>query len=105
MAVNNETGVKTDVPAIASLAKQKGISFMVDGVAWLGKEPVDILDGVSAMCFSGYKFHAPKGVGFAYLRSSLKLSPLTLRWRARIWTLGGHGKSPGYWEKRQWSRL
>lgn len=76
MAVNNETGVKTDINAIAAIAKEKGIPLLVDGVAWLGKEPVVIPDGVSAMCFSGYKFHAPKGTGFAYLRRTLKLSPL-----------------------------
>jgi cysteine desulfurase len=76
MAVNNETGVKTDIESIAKIAKEAKVPFLVDGVAWLGKEQVIIPDGISAMCFSGYKFHAPKGVGFAYIRSSLKLSPL-----------------------------
>ncbi len=76
MAVNNETGVKTDIASIAFLAKQRKIPFLVDGVAWLGKERVVIPEGVSSICFSGYKFHAPRGIGFAYIRSSLKLSPI-----------------------------
>lgn len=75
MAVNNETGVKTDIGSIAAFAKEKGIHFVVDGVALLGKEPFEIPEGVSAMCFSGHKFHAPKGVGFAMVRRALKLKP------------------------------
>ncbi len=78
MAVNNETGVKTDIDAIAAIAKEARIPFIVDGVAWLGKELFVIPEGVSAMFFSGHKFHAPKGVGFAIVRSNLKLEPLLL---------------------------
>jgi cysteine desulfurase len=76
MAVNNETGVKTDIQAIADIAKQAKIPFLVDGVALLGKETFTIPNGVSAMCFSGYKLHAIKGIACAYVRSSLKLDPL-----------------------------
>lgn len=76
MAVNNETGVKTDFQSIADFAKTKGIDFVVDGVALLGKEEFTIPEGVSAMCFSGHKFHAPKGIGFCFIRKSLKLKPL-----------------------------
>lgn len=76
MAVNNETGVKTDIKAIAALAQREKIPFFVDGVAQLGKESFEIPAGVSAMSFSGHKFHAPKGCGFIYLKSNLKLQPL-----------------------------
>lgn len=76
MAVNNETGVKTDIQAIASIAQEANIPFFVDGVALLGKEPFQIPDGVSAMTFSGHKLHAPKGIGFAVIRNHLKLTPL-----------------------------
>jgi len=75
MAVNNETGVKTNIEEIADLAKKAHIPFVVDGVALLGKEHFSIPDGVSAMFFSGHKLHAPKGVGFVYLRSRLKFFP------------------------------
>lgn len=76
MAVNNETGVKTNIQAIAQIAEKANIPFFVDGVALLGKEPVEIPSGVSAMCFSGHKFHAPKGCGFVYIKNNLKLQPL-----------------------------
>ena len=33
MAVNNETGVKTDLDALATLASERGIALFVDGVA------------------------------------------------------------------------
>ena len=75
MAANNETGVKTDIEEIAKIAMCENISFIVDGVALLGKEPFQLHQGVSAICFSGHKFHAPKGIGFAIIRKSLKLSP------------------------------
>ena len=76
MAVNNETGVKTDIESIAAIAQETRIPFLVDGVALLGKEFFTIPAGVSAMCFSGHKLHAPKGVGFAILRKNLNLSQL-----------------------------
>lgn len=75
-AVNSETGVKTDIDAIAKIAQARGILFLVDGVALLGKELFQIPPGVSGMAFSGHKFHAPKGIGLTYLKSPLKLESL-----------------------------
>jgi len=74
-AVNNETGVKLDVDAIAAIAEEANIPLLIDGVAWIGKELFAIPEGVSAMSFSGHKFHAPKGIGFTFIRSNLKLEP------------------------------
>jgi cysteine desulfurase len=76
MAVNNETGVMTDLESIAVIAQRHQIPFVVDGVAWLGKALVQIPAGVSALFFSGHKFHAPKGIGFCICRQSLRLTPL-----------------------------
>ena len=76
MAVNNETGVKSDIEGIAQVASYAGVPLLVDGVALLGKESFTIPSGVSAMAFSGHKFHAPKGVGFLVVRPHLKLRPL-----------------------------
>ncbi len=75
-AANNETGVKIDLEAIAAIAKQHKIPFVVDAVALLGKELFQIPEGVSAMVFSGHKLHAPKGIGLTFLRSTLKIKPL-----------------------------
>ncbi len=73
-AVNNETGIKHDLDAIGQIALEAGIPLLVDGVAWLGKELFTLHPGISGICFSGHKFHAPKGIGFAIVRPALKLS-------------------------------
>ncbi|HSW86011.1 MAG TPA: cysteine desulfurase family protein [Rhabdochlamydiaceae bacterium] len=77
-AVNGETGVKTDIEAIAHIAKNHQIPFVVDAVALLGKELFIIPDGVSAMAFSAHKLHGPKGIGMAYVHSSFKFDPLLI---------------------------
>ncbi len=75
-AANNETGIKTDIEAIAAFAYKIGVAFIVDGVVMLGKEPVSIPKGVSAICFSGHKIHAPTGIGLVLMRKPFKLNPL-----------------------------
>ncbi len=74
-AVNGETGVKHDVDAIAQIALDTGIPLIIDGVAWLGKELFTIHPGISGIGFSAHKIHGPKGVGFAFVRPTLKLHP------------------------------
>ena len=75
MAVNNETGVISDIQAFAELARRHAIPLLVDGVALFGKMAFTLHPGVSGICFSGHKFHGPKGVGFAIIRKGLKLTP------------------------------
>lgn len=73
---NGETGVKIDLSSVADLAAKKGIPLFLDGVSYIGKEPLVMHPGISAIALSGHKFHAPKGIGLLFHRSSLKLSPL-----------------------------
>jgi len=75
-AVNSETGVKIDLPAIAAIAAKAQIPLIVDGVAWLGKEPLTIPLGVTALCFSAHKIHGPKGVGFVWIKKGTSFIPL-----------------------------
>lgn len=75
MAANNETGVKNDIESIAKIAQEARIPFIIDAVSLFGKELFDIPEGASMVCFSGHKIHAPKGIGFAIVRTSLKLKP------------------------------
>ena len=72
MSANNETGVKADIHGIADIASKHGVLFFVDAIAHLGKEVVDIPEGVSVMAFSGQKIHASTGVGFCYIKKSCK---------------------------------
>ncbi len=75
-AANGETGVKLDLEQIAAIAEEREISLILDAVALVGKEPMPMPSGVSAIAFSGHKFHAPKGVGAAIIRPSFKITPL-----------------------------
>lgn len=75
-AVNNETGVKTDVEAIAQIAKEHNIPLLIDAVALIGKELFVIPEGVTALCFSGHKIHAPKGIGIVFIRRKMKFTPM-----------------------------
>lgn len=95
MAVNNETGVRTDIEGIAALAQEKGIPFFVDGIALLGKEQFTIHAGVSAICFSGHKIHAPPGVGFAFVRSGFKIKSVCTGGDQEYSRRGGTENLPG----------
>jgi cysteine desulfurase len=78
MAANNETGVISDLPALAEIALQHNLFFFVDAVAALGRMPISFLPGISAMAFSSHKIHAPHGAGLALLRRNLRIEPLLL---------------------------
>lgn len=77
-AVNSETGVKLDLEGVANIARSRNIPLIIDGVALLGKESINIPPGVTGMGFSAHKIHGPKGVGFAFLRQGCRLNPLLL---------------------------
>ncbi|MCC6128016.1 MAG: cysteine desulfurase, partial [Chlamydiae bacterium] len=77
-ASNGETGVKIDLEEIADLAKAHQIPLLIDAVAFIGKEPLQLPDGVSALALSGHKFHGPKGTGALIARSSFKIQPQLL---------------------------
>ena len=76
MSVNNETGVMTDIEAIAAIAATHSIPLLVDGVAQLGKTPFRMVDGISAACFSSYKIYGPCGVGIGVLNRNVSFRPL-----------------------------
>lgn len=77
-ACNTETGVKIDIEAIAALAQEHSIPFLLDAVAFVGKERLFLPPGVTALCLSGHKFHAPKGVGALIARFPFKVKPMLL---------------------------
>ncbi len=70
MAVNNETGVKQDLKAIADVAHASGALFMTDATQAYGKMPLNVDElGIDLMSFSGHKIYGPKGVGALFMRN------------------------------------
>ena len=79
MAANNETGNIFPVKEMAEMARERGIIFHTDAVQVTGKMPVDVKElGVDLLTASGHKFNAPKGVGFQYVKSGIKVPPVLI---------------------------
>jgi cysteine desulfurase len=73
MYVNNETGVIHEVEQMSELAHKNGALFFCDATQAFGKIPIDLTQSsIDLICFSGHKFHAPKGVGGLYVRDALR---------------------------------
>lgn len=79
MWANNETGVINPVEEIADVVKSNSLEtmFFVDAVQAAGKIPMDVKNTqIDLLGISGHKFHAPKGVGTLYVKSSTRIAPL-----------------------------
>ncbi|MGQ7371460.1 cysteine desulfurase family protein [Streptococcus suis] len=79
MAVNNEIGSIQPIAEISDLLADKPtISFHVDAVQAITKIPTErfLTERVDFATFSGHKFHSVRGVGFIYVKSGKKISPL-----------------------------
>ncbi len=77
MAVNNETGVITQLDEIAAILAGKKALWLVDSVQALGKLPLALANTrIDYAPFSGHKLYAPKGVGMLYVRPGAPFTPL-----------------------------
>ena len=77
--VNNETGIIQDLKAISSIVKQSNAKLFIDATQAVGKMDVDLNKiHIDMLCFSGHKFHGPKGIGVLYIKDGIKLSPLIM---------------------------
>ena len=77
MCANNETGVLFPLKEIGEIVKSRDIVFHTDAVQAIGKIPLDLADlPVDLLSSSGHKFHAPKGIGFLYIRKGSRFLPL-----------------------------
>ena len=77
MMANNEVGTIEPIAELAETAHRYGVPFHTDAVQALGHVPINInglnIDMLSA---SAHKFNGPKGTGFLYVKSGVKLHPL-----------------------------
>lgn len=74
MLVNNETGVLTDIAAIAEVVHEHGALLMTDAVQGFGLEAVQMASlGADVLTVSAHKIHGPKGVGALVMREGLRL--------------------------------
>ena len=81
MAANNETGVISDLSAIAQLLQARGADayWMVDCVQALGKLALNLAaTRIDYAPFSGHKLYAPKGIGMLYVRAGAPFTPLMM---------------------------
>lgn len=74
MFANNEIGTIQPIAEIGKIAKEKGVLFHTDAVQAYAHIPIDVnamnIDMLSA---SGHKFGGPKGIGFLYIRTGVKI--------------------------------
>lgn len=79
MAVNNETGVIQDLPAIEEAIRSVAprTRWLVDCVQAVGKQTLALAETtVDYAAVSGHKLYAPKGVGILYVRAGTPVTPL-----------------------------
>jgi cysteine desulfurase family protein len=75
--VSNVTGQVQDITAIAQLAKEKNVLFLVDTAQSAGILDVKMQEGISALCFTGHKgLHGLQGSGGLILAKGLDVTPL-----------------------------
>lgn len=76
-AANSEIGVVQDIQGIAEVVhRHKGI-LHCDATQLFPYQRINVKKmGIDMMSISGQKIHAPKGIGFLYVRKGIKLKPL-----------------------------
>ncbi len=76
MHSNNELGNMIDLEQIGNLCKSYNALFHSDTVQTVGHQPLDLSKlNVHFIAAGAHKFNGPKGVGFIYINSNVKLHP------------------------------
>jgi cysteine desulfurase len=76
MHANNEIGTMIDLGKVSALCSAYGAYFHSDTVQTIGHFPVNVQETpITFLSGAAHKFHGPKGVGFLYINSSVKIHP------------------------------
>lgn len=77
MHANNEIGNLIDLKKVSALCRENGAYFHSDTVQTMCHYTFDLTDlDIDFLTASAHKFHGPKGIGFLYINSNVKIKPL-----------------------------
>lgn len=77
MWVNNVLGTIQPIKEIGEICKSHFIKFHTDAVQAVGNIHINLSKyNIDFMTVSGHKFHAPKGIGFVYIKNNQYIEPL-----------------------------
>jgi cysteine desulfurase len=77
MTANNEIGTIQPIRELGAICRKHGVIFHTDAVQGMGHIPINVVsDNIDMLSASAHKFHGPKGVGFLYVKKTVRLDPL-----------------------------
>ena len=74
MFANNEIGTIQPIKEIGRIAKEHGVLFHTDAVQAFCQVPINVDEcNIDMLSSSGHKINGPKGIGFLYIRTGVKI--------------------------------
>lgn len=74
---SNVTGAVQNISAIAALAQERKLTFIVDSAQTAGVLPIDMTCGIDVLTFTGHKgLFGPMGIGGLIVAESVDLKPI-----------------------------